>query len=164
VPDRRTGEAGHRPHAERGGGARGVLQLARGALAHTFRVAVAPHVRGQDGLVARIHKIAHRLADQVVADREALQAVLGQQRALVEQVLLRRERLLHIEMVAPARELEPVVAHAFGERREFGQRQVGPLAGEERDGASHGRGLLEKAACSVRTASRGSRSPSPSPS
>ena len=60
-----------------GGGPRGVLHLPRGALAHAFRIAVAPDVRRQDRLVALVDQVADGLADQVVADGEALQAVLA---------------------------------------------------------------------------------------
>ena len=40
-------------------------------------------------------------------------------------------------MVAPAGELEPVEAPATGFRGEILEGQVGPLAGEERDGTRH---------------------------
>lgn len=62
------------------------------------------------------------LADQVAAEREALQAVLFEQRALVAHVAVRGEGLLDVEMVAPAGEFQPVIAHRLGERREFGKR------------------------------------------
>jgi hypothetical protein len=94
-------------------------------------------VRRQNRLVPRVDQIADRLADEVVADGQALHAVLGQQCAFVNHVGLGGKRLLHVEMVAPARQLQAVIAHAFGQRRELGQRQVGPLAGEEGDGSWH---------------------------
>jgi hypothetical protein len=92
VPDRRAGEAGDGLDAELLRGARGVGELLRGALAHAFRIAVAPDVRRQDGLVALVDQVAHRLADQVVADRQRGQAVRFQQRPLVA----------HVGVAAPA--------------------------------------------------------------
>ena len=47
------------------------------------------------------------------------------------------ERLVDLEMVAPAGELEPVEAEASAFRGEVGERQVGPLAGEQGDGTGH---------------------------
>jgi hypothetical protein len=38
--------------------------------------------------------------------------------------------LIDIEVVAPAGEFNAVVAHFFNDGREFGEREVGPLAGE----------------------------------
>jgi hypothetical protein len=105
--------------------------------AHALGLAVAPHVVGQDGPVALVDQVADGLADQVVADREALQAVGLEQLAPLPHIALRRQRLPDVEVVAPARELEAVVAHAPGQRRQLGQRQVGPLAGEEGDGSCH---------------------------
>ncbi|MNV56249.1 hypothetical protein D3C71_1485220 [compost metagenome] len=138
MPHRRAGEARHRLHAKLRRCARRVCQLGSSALTHAFGLAVAPHVGRQDGLVALVNQIAHGLAHQMVADGKTLQAVLGQQCVLVFDVLGRRQRLLHVEMVAPAGQLQAVVAHAFRQRREFCQWQVGPLAGEEGDGSWHG--------------------------
>jgi hypothetical protein len=42
-------------------------------------------------------------------------------------------------MIAPAGEFNAVVPHLFGKRREFGERQIGPLAGEEGNRSGHGR-------------------------
>jgi len=61
--NRRAGEAGNRLHPEPCGGAGGILHLPRGALAHSFRIAVAPDVGRQDGLVPLVDPVAHRLAD-----------------------------------------------------------------------------------------------------
>src|SRR5690349_20890758 len=64
-----------------------------------------------------------------------------EQRLLAGDVAGIVERGAHVEVVAPARELEAVVAHALRERRELGERQVGPLAGEEGHWTRHG-GIL----------------------
>jgi hypothetical protein len=44
---------------------------------------------------------------------------------------------IDVEVVAPAGEFDAVVAHALGERREFFEGKIGPLAGEEGDGTWH---------------------------
>ena len=90
VPDRRAGEAGDDRHAERRRGARGVLHALGGARAHALGIAVAPHLGRQDALVARVDRVAHRLADEVVADRPAPQAVALQQLAPAGRVLAAR--------------------------------------------------------------------------
>ena len=72
VPDLGAGEAVDHLHAELGRGAGRVLDLLGGALAHAFRLAVAPDARGQDALVPLVNRvIAHALADQMGADGEA---------------------------------------------------------------------------------------------
>src|SRR5690606_35506206 len=47
------------------------------------------------------------------------------------------EGLVHLEVVAPAGEFEPVVAEVAGESADLLQGQVGPLAGEQREVARH---------------------------
>ena len=69
---------------------------------------------------------------------DKLQAVLGQQCMFVFDVLGRRQRLLHVEMVAPAGEFDAIVAHLFDERGQRGEGEVGPLAGEQGDWTWHG--------------------------
>src|SRR5690606_37211725 len=49
---------------------------------------------------------------------------------------------IHVEVVAPAGEFETVVAHFIGERREFFEREVGPLAGEEGYRSGHNREVI----------------------
>ena len=107
---------GNRRHAERGGRAGGVLELLGGALAHALGVAVAPHV-GRDGrLVARVDRVADRLAEQVVADRPHVQLVAFEQFAALAAVVRVVERLIDVEVVAPAGELEAVKAPLAGLR------------------------------------------------
>ena len=118
--------------------ARGVLHLLGGATLHAIRLAVAPDVRRHDALVPLVDPVAHRLPDEVVADREHLQPVL------LEDVAARPERslssasaLVHLEVIAPAGELEAVEApgrRLLGDGLEW---QVGPLAGEQRHGSAH---------------------------
>ena len=47
------------------------------------------------------------------------------------------ERPIDLEVVSPARELDAVETPAGGAGGEVGERQVGPLAGEEGDRSRH---------------------------
>jgi hypothetical protein len=66
-----------------------------------------------------VYRVADTLTDQVIADGEALKAVtLGDlQLALYITVVI--DCLVHLEVVPPAGELQAIVAHLLGERREF---------------------------------------------
>src|SRR6185295_12989878 len=55
------------------------------------------------------------------------------------------ERALHLEVVAPAGELEAVVAEGLGLLGQCFEGQVGPLAGEEAEGARHGGDRIARA-------------------
>ena len=61
----------------------------------------------------------------------------------LEQLALRaavgvvRERAVDLEVVAPAGELEPVEAPFAGLRGKLFEGEIGPLAGEQRDGTAH---------------------------
>ena len=138
VPDRRAGEAGDDVDAEPGGGAGGVLELVGGAPADALGVAVAPDVGRHDALVAGVDRVADGLADEVVADRQDAEAVALEQLAAAAAVGVVRERGVDVEVVAPAGELEAVEAPGAGLLGELGERQVGPLAGEQGDGSWHG--------------------------
>ena len=135
MPDRRAGEAGDDVDAELRGGAGGVLHLLGGALAHAFGVAVAPDLGREHGLVAGVDRVADGLADEVVADRPAAQPVALEQRSHAGRVSRVAQRLRDVEVVAPARELEPVEAPVAALGRQLRQRQVRPLPGEERHGS-----------------------------
>jgi len=80
--------------------------------------------------VALVDEIANRLADEVARNRVARQAVIGEQLPFIGDVFPGGGRGVDIEMIAPAGQLDSIVAHFFGERRELGERKVGPLAGE----------------------------------
>jgi hypothetical protein len=137
VPDRRAGEAVDDLQAERGGGAP-VAIISSAARWRTPSGSPSPQTcGGQDGLVALVDAVADRLADEVVGDGEELQVVLREQRLAFLDVGV-RGGAAHVEVVAPAGELEAVVAHLARERGELGEREVGPLAGEEGDGSWHG--------------------------
>jgi hypothetical protein len=60
--------------------------------------------------VARVDRVAHRLADEVRANCPAIEAVALEQLTLRAAVALVAERLVDFEVVAPARELEAVEA------------------------------------------------------
>lgn len=155
VPDRGAGEADHGVDAEPGGRPRGVLHPLGGPLPYLLGVAVAPDRGGQDALVPLVDRVvADGLADQVVGDREDLQVVLRELLALAVEVVALGQRPVDLEVVAPAGDLQAVVAPLGGEPADLLERQVGPLAGEERNGSGHVISL--SAAASVATAQRGS--------
>jgi hypothetical protein len=104
-------------------------------------MAVAPRVGAQDRLMPEVDRVvAHGLPREVVRDRVHRQPVPLQDLAALVEVpgLLLGE--LQVEVVARARDLEAVVAPAGGEARDLLERQVGPLAREERDGVGGGGG------------------------
>jgi hypothetical protein len=141
VPDRRSGEPGDDRHAHLCRGAGGVLKALGGALAYAVGVAVTPHLVGEDRPVARIDRVAHRLADEVGADRPAAQAVAVQQFGVPTAVARVGESRRHVEMVARARQFEAVEAPLGRLLRQLRQGQIRPLTREQRDRSGHA-GLL----------------------
>src|SRR5258708_2830691 len=113
-------------------------ELLRRPFAHPFGIAVTPNVRRPDGPVSLVDEIAYCLADEMTGNRAARQTVRPQQLPFALKVFFRRNRLIDIEVVAPAGEFDAVVAHLFCERRQFFEGKVGPLASKEGDGACHG--------------------------
>ncbi len=139
-------------HAELGRGAGGVLHLLGGPLPHALGLAVAPDPRRQDALVPLVDRVvADGLADEVVGDRPDLQPVLVEELAPALRRSRRpRPRPMDLEVVAPAGDLQPVVAPVAGQPADLLERQVGPLAGEQRERSWHRLRLLR--AVSVRRA------------
>jgi hypothetical protein len=137
VPDGRAGEAGDDRRAELRRRARGVLHPLGRAAAHALGVAVAPDLRRQHALVAGVDRIAHRLADEVGAQRPAAQSVAFEQLAPAARVLGLGQRAVDLEVVPPARELQPVVAPRRALARQLLERKVRPLPGEQRDRSGH---------------------------
>ena len=156
MPDARAGEAVDDAHAQLLRRAGRVLQLLGGAAIDAGRIAVAPHVWRQNRLVPRVDRVEHGLADQVRADGVHLQVVALQQVAAVGAVAVVGQRLVDLEMVAPAGQLQPLIAELAGLAGHVLQRQIGPLAGEQRDRSSHVWLLrwVETATCRGRSAKR----------
>jgi len=140
VPDRAAGEAVNHVDAEQLGGAGRVLHFLGAALAHAFGIAVAPQARREDGLVPLVNqRVGDALANQVRADGEALQPVLLQDVPTALGVAVLRQRLVYLEVIAPAGKFQPVIAKAGGLLGHDFQGQIGPLAGEDGDWPSHNR-------------------------
>ena len=137
MPDRRAAEAVDLLYAELRGGPRGVLHPLGRPRADALGLAVAVDLRRQDRAVALVDPVAHRLADEVRADRPHVQVVALEDLLPRAAVRLVRERLVDLEVVAPARELEPVEAPAASLLGQVLERQVGPLAAEQRDRSRH---------------------------
>jgi hypothetical protein len=70
----------------------------------------------------------------MLADGPAAQSLALEQRPHRGRVPRIAERLGDVEVIAPARELEPVEAPVAAFRRQLGERQVRPLPGEQRHG------------------------------
>ena len=139
LPDRRPGEADDDVHAELARRACRHLHLFGCSPADTLGVAVAPDPVGQDPAVALVDGVvADRLPLEVVADGEDLEVVLLQRLPLRRDVRVVLDRSPRVEVVAPASDLESVVAPARGEATHLLERQVGPLAGEQGDRSGHG--------------------------
>ncbi|MCW2583690.1 MAG: hypothetical protein JWQ53_2480 [Klenkia sp.] len=138
LPDRGPGEPHDGVHAQRPGGVRGRLHLLGRAAADALGVAVPPHPRVDHVAVPLVDRVvADRLAVEVVADREHRQPVLLEQVLPPAQVGLVLGGPDDVEVVAPAGDLQAVVAPARGQPADLGEGQVGPLAGEQGDGAGH---------------------------
>ncbi len=90
--------------------------------------------------MALIDWIADGLADQMAGDGEALEAVVEEQLPLGLEIGRGGDGPVHVEVVAPAGELDSVVPHLLDQGGELRERQVGPLAGEERERTGHGQG------------------------
>ena len=113
-PDAAAGEAVDDVHAKELGGLARVDHLLGGTLAHALRIAVAPHVVGQNALVAGVDGIADALAHEVGADGPAVEAVLLQQIALLAHIAVALQRLVHLEMIAPTGQFQAVEAPFAG--------------------------------------------------
>ena len=86
-----------------------------------------------------IDRIADRLAHEVRAEREAPETLAFEQLSAGPPVVRIGDRGSHVEVVAPAGELEPLVAPGRGTRCELRKWKIGPLPGEESQRPSHGR-------------------------
>jgi hypothetical protein len=85
----------------------GLDHALRGALAHGLGVAIAPHIRRQDCLVTLVDVVADALPHQVGADRKAIQPLRRQHVPAAFHVVFVSQRLLDIEVVTPAGQLNP---------------------------------------------------------
>ena len=103
----------------------------------------SPQIRGgQDALMAFVDRmVADRLPDQVVGDGVDRQVVLGEHLPLLVHIGVIGERPVDLEVVAPARDLQTVVAPLGREATHLLERQVSPLAGEQSDRSCHHRFL-----------------------
>ena len=139
VPDRRAGEADDGLHAELGRGPRGVLHLARRPAGVPPRARRRPRSRAgrMSWCRSSIGWSQTAWPTRWLEIAKTLQVVLGQRLALAVDVVVLGERPVDLEVVAPAGDLQAVVAPLGGQPADLLERQVGPLAGEERDGSRH---------------------------
>ena len=142
MPDARSGEAVDDADAQLLGRPGGVLHLFDGAATDAVRLTVPPDMIRHDPFVPRVDIVEDALSDEVIGDRKQLQVVLLQEVAFTAAVGIVGDRLVDLEMVAPASQLEPVVTKLTGLLAQRLEGEIGPLAGKQRNGASHGDSFL----------------------
>ena len=84
-----------------------------------------------------IDVIADGLPNQMIGDRERRKTGVGQDPPTFLAIVFRFGCSVYVKMVTPTGELQAIEAHFPGERCEFGERKIGPLAGEESYWSSH---------------------------
>ena len=103
-----------------------------GAAPDAFGLAVAPHARPDDRLVPEVDRvIADGLALEVVGDGPDLEVVLLQDGELGLDIA-GFVPAPGVQVVAGDGDFQAVVAQAGGQAGDFLEREVGPLAGEQR--------------------------------
>src|SRR5262249_11204250 len=104
--------------------------LLGGALLYAVGHTVAPDVIGKDALVARLDPIADRLADTMIAQDRRRQIVPPEQVELLWTIVRVAEGALHLEMIAPASQVEPLIAPFAGFLGQLIKGQIRPLTGK----------------------------------
>jgi hypothetical protein len=117
---------------------RAVCFIASAARAFTPLESPSPQMEGDKIALWRSSTIVgNRLSGQMVGNGVELKAVIGEDLLLRVAIRLVGGAAFDIEVVAPAGEFESIEAHLFGAGRKFGERQIGPLAGEEGNWSCH---------------------------
>src|SRR5262249_21028119 len=111
--------------------------LLGGTLLHPSGAAVAPDVVRQQGAMARIDHVADGRADAMVAQGRGLQPETAQELQPPGGVFLGAGSVLDLEMVAPAGEVQALIAPLGGAGGQLLEREVGPGPGEQQDGTRH---------------------------
>jgi hypothetical protein len=91
-----------------------------------------------------INQIADRLADEMAGNGVAREAVFGEECPFLFGVIGFGEGTIRFKMVAPTGEFHAVVAHFFGERKEFREGKVSPLSGEKCNWSWHSVALISE--------------------
>lgn len=112
----------------------GIDHLLSRTLTDPLGLAIAPDMRRQDRLVTLVDGVADCLAHEVGRNRVATELVVSEHLPNFRDVVGLIECGLDVKMVAPTGEFDAVKAHGFHLGQEFGDRNIGPLAGEESDG------------------------------
>ncbi len=86
-------------------------------------------------LVDRV--VTNRLTDQMGRNSKDLQVVVFQQFETAGYIAVIAQSLVDFEVVAPAGDLEPVIAPSLCQFADFDKGQVRPLAGKERYRSLH---------------------------
>src|SRR2546423_37053 len=105
MPDRGAGEAVDLRDAELRRRARRVLHALGRPLSDAVGFAVAPDLGREDRTVPHVDRVADRLADEVSAEREAVQMVALEDLLDRAGVVALGKRAVDLEVIAPAGEL-----------------------------------------------------------
>ncbi len=92
----------------------------------------------------RLDAIADCLANPMIAEHQERQIVAGQQIELVLAVIVVAQRPLHFEVIAPAAQLQPLIAPVVELLREFFERQMRPLSAKEQHRPRHASSSVSK--------------------
>ena len=110
VPDGRPREAVHLSDAEPCRRPRGIGESLGRSTANALRVAVAPDLGGKDRMVPLVDSVADRLPHEMGAERPHTETVAIEQPAEAGDVAVVGECLVDVEVIAPAGELEALIA------------------------------------------------------
>ncbi len=108
-----------------------------GPLLDPERLAIAPDVLRQQRLVPGVDRIAHRLADPVIAQHRRRQVGTVEQFELLGAVVGLAEGALDLEMVAPATQLDALVAPFADLAHKVVERQIRPGPRKQDHGSGH---------------------------
>jgi hypothetical protein len=101
---------------------RRLLQLVGSPLIDPRRIPITPNIPRQNRLVPNVDRVAYSLTDQVRTDRMALKTHLLQKIPLGLAIPRVYMRFVHLEMVTPTGQLNPVVTGILGKLSHLAQR------------------------------------------
>ena len=127
APDRGARESGDYLDAHLVGDDRRLLHRLNAPLPYCLRL--VGQGRGRKVVQPRVRRVAYALPDDVSRQRLADEPVLLKLLLHPGDVALVRQRTVEIQIVAPAGDLQAVIAHAPGKLAQLVERKVCPLAG-----------------------------------
>src|SRR4051794_38522101 len=89
--------------------------------------------------MALVDRVAYGLADKMRGHGEAGKAVAVEKLARAAEIVGLAKRAVDLEVIAPAREFQPVVSPACRPLGQIREPKIGPLAREQCDRTTHAR-------------------------